>query len=182
MSNFQTYLTHHIYTKELMKTISIIVAVASNGAIGKNNDLLWHIPEDFKWFKKHTKGHTVIMGKKTWESLPLRPLPGRDNIVISDDPKDKFDGCVMAGSIKEAIDFMSEEHENFIIGGGSIYGQFLPLAHKFYLTRVHRGFEADIFFPEFDIDEWDEVFHEEHPEKEPESLGFTFLVYERKSI
>ncbi len=163
-----------------MKNISIIVAVARNGAIGKNNDLLWHIPDDFKWFKKHTRGHSVVMGKKTWESLPIRPLPGRTNIVISDNPVDKFEGCQMVNSIEEAIDRMSEDQENFIIGGGSIYGQFLPLAHKFYLTRVHRDFDADIFFPEFDIDEWKEVYHEEHPEKEPEKLGFSFFIYERK--
>ncbi len=162
-----------------MKIISIIVAVASNGAIGKDNDLLWHIPEDFKWFKKHTKGNTVVMGKKTWESLPARPLPGRINIVISDDPSDYFEGAEMAGSIQEAIDKMSEDKENFIIGGGSIYGQFLPLADKFYLTRVHCDFDADIFFPDFDIEDWKEVYHEEHPEKEPNNLGFTFLIYER---
>ena len=162
-----------------MKTISLIVAVASNGAIGKDNDLLWHIPDDFKWFKKHTKGSTVVMGRKTWESLPVRPLPGRINIVISDDPNDKFEGAVMVGSIKEAIEKMSEGRENFIIGGGSIYGQFLPLAHKFYLTRVHRDFEADVFFPDFDISDWKEIYREEHPEKEPDKLGFTFLIFEK---
>ena len=162
-----------------MKIISIIVAVASNGAIGKDNDLLWHIPEDFKWFKKHTRGNTVVMGKKTWVSLPIRPLPGRTNVVISDNPDDRFEGSVTVGSIQEAIDLMSDDRENFIIGGGSIYAQFMPLAHKFYLTRVHRDFEADIFYPEFDLNEWREVYREEHPEKEPEKLGFTFLIYER---
>ena len=163
-----------------MKIISIIVAVASNGAIGKDNDLLWHIPEDFKWFKKHTKGNAVVMGKKTWESLPTRPLPGRTNIVITDNPDDNFEGAVMVGSIQEAVDKMDDEKENFIIGGGSIYSQFMPLAHKFYLTRVHRDFEADIFFTEIDLNQWNEVYREEHPEKEPEKLGFTFLIYERR--
>ena len=163
-----------------MKTISIIVAIGRNRAIGKDNDLLWHIPEDFKWFKKHTKGHPVVMGKKTWESLPVKPLPGRTNVVISDNPEDNFEACVMAGSIDEAIGQMSENQENFIIGGGSIYGQFLPLAHKFYLTRVHKDFEADIFFPEFDLDDWTEIFREDHPAKDPEVLGFSFHIYERK--
>ena len=163
-----------------MKTISIIVAIARNGAIGKNNDLLWHIPEDFKWFKKHTSGHTVVMGKRTWESLTIRPLPGRTNIVISDDPADRFDGCIMVSSIEEAIERMSECQENFIIGGGTVYRQFLPLAHKFYLTRVHQDFDADIFFPEFDTQDWAEIFSEDHPEKEPEKLGFSFYIYERK--
>ena len=123
-----------------MKAISIIVAVASNGAIGLNNDLLWHIPEDFKWFKKHTFGNPVIMGRNTWESLPVRPLPGRLNIVISDNPNDSYEGCEIVGSIEESIEKMSDEKENFIIGGGSVYRQFLPLANKFYLTRVHREF------------------------------------------
>ncbi len=162
-----------------MKIISIIVAVAENGAIGKDNDLLWHIPEDFKWFKRHTRGHAVIMGKKTWESLPIRPLPGRTNIVISDNSYDKFEGALVVGSIEEAVDQMKEGEENFIIGGGSIYAQFLPLAHKFYLTRVHRNFEADIFFPEFSEREWKESFREEHLSTEPETLGYTFLIYER---
>lgn len=162
-----------------MKIISIIVAVANNGAIGKDNDLLWHISEDFKWFKKHTRGHTVVMGKKTWESLPIRPLPGRTNIVITDNPSDKFEGAVVVGSIEEAISKMKEGEENFIIGGGSIYGQFLPLAHKFYLTRVHRDFEADIFFPDFIESEWKETFREEHLSNKPEILGYTFLIYER---
>jgi len=162
-----------------MKIISIIVAVASNGAIGKNNDLLWHIPEDFKWFKKHTLGNPVIMGKKTWESLPRKPLPGRTNIVISDDPSDCYDSCITVGSIPEAIERMSDEKENFIIGGGMIYRQFLPLADRLYLTRVHKDFEADIFFPELDLNIWKEVYREEHPEKEPEKLGFSFLIYHR---
>lgn len=162
-----------------MKTISIIVAVAENGAIGKDNDLLWHISEDFKWFKSHTRGHAVVMGKKTWESLPIRPLPGRTNIVISDTPSDKFEGAVVVGSIQEAVDQMKEGEESFIIGGGSIYSQFLPLAHKFYLTRVHRDFDADIFFPEFDESDWNETFREEHLSKDPDVLGFTFLIYER---
>jgi len=163
-----------------MKIISIIVAIGRNREIGKNNDLLWHIPEDFRWFKKHTKGHTVVMGKKTWESLPNKPLPGRINIVISDDPEDNFDGCLMAGSIEDAINQMTDDQENFIIGGGSIYGQFMPFAHKFYLTRVHKNFDADTFFPEFDLDDWTEVFREDHPEKDPERLGFTFYIYERR--
>jgi dihydrofolate reductase len=163
-----------------MKIISIIVAVARNAAIGKNNELLWHIPDDFKWFKNHTRGKVVVMGKKTWESLPLRPLPGRTNIVISDNPTDNFEGCLMVGSIEEAIEKMSEEKENFIIGGGTIYKQFLPLAHKFYLTRVHEDFDADIFFPEVDFEDWNEVFREDHLEKESEKLGFTFHIFDRR--
>jgi dihydrofolate reductase len=164
-----------------MKKISIIVAVASNGAIGKDNDLLWHIPEDFQWFKKHTKGNTVIMGRNTWESLPVRPLKGRTNIVISDRHDDEYEGCTVVSSIDEAIKEMSDERENFIIGGGSIYRQFLPLADKFYLTRVHREFDADVFFPDFNKDQWKEVFREDHPENESQSPGYSFIIYDRVS-
>lgn len=165
-----------------MKKISIIVAVASNGAIGKNNELLWHIPEDFQWFKKHTSGHTVVMGRNTWESLPLRPLPGRTNIVITDQANDNFGGCVIVSSIEEAIDKMDAKGENFIIGGGSVYGQFMPLAQKFYLTRVHRDFDADIYFPEYDLSEWEEIFREDYPETGPDKPGYSFIIYERRRL
>jgi dihydrofolate reductase len=132
-----------------MKQISIIVAVAANRAIGKDNDLLWHISEDLKRFKKITQGNQVIMGKKTFESLPKAPLPNRTNVVITDDRNDHFEGCVTVYSIEEAIDLCSEESESFIIGGGTIYKQFLPYASKLYITKVHRDFDADTFFPEY---------------------------------
>jgi len=134
--------------------ISIIVAIAENYAIGKNNDLLWHIPEDLKRFKRLTTGHTVVMGKKTWESLPRRPLPNRVNIVISDDPEDHFDQCVMAGSIEDAINKLVPSDESFIIGGASVYRQFLPFCDRLYITWVHKAFEGDVFFPELDFSEW----------------------------
>jgi dihydrofolate reductase len=157
--------------------ISIIVAVARNWAIGLNNNLLWHIPEDFKWFRKHTKGHTVVMGKRTWESLPLKPLPGRKNIVISDNPCDCFEGCICAGSIESAMEFMDPGQENFIIGGGMIYRQFLPLANKIYLTVVDRDYQADTWFPEPDRNVWIEVFREDHPGGDP---PFSFLILEKR--
>jgi len=163
-----------------MKKISIIVAVAANWAIGKDNDLLWHISNDLKWFKKHTSGNPVIMGKKTWESLPLKPLPKRLNIIISDIPKEYFEGCQTVGSIDEAINIMDQEKENFIIGGGSVYAQFLPIAQKLYLTRVHKEFDADIFFPEVNMDEWEEVFREDHPESDDNLLGYSFMILKKK--
>lgn len=161
------------------KKISIIVAVAENLAIGKDNDLLWHIPNDFKWFKKHTTGHPVIMGKKTWLSLPTRPLPNRKNIIISDNPADCYSGCQTVGSIEAAIEAMDAEQENFIIGGGSVYRQFMPLAQKLYLTRVHQSFEADIYFPEIPAEEWTLVFEEDHPQSEENPLGYTFQIFNR---
>ncbi len=162
-----------------MKKISIIVAVASNWAIGKDNDLLWHISNDLKWFKKQTSGNPVIMGKKTWESLPLKPLPNRLNIILSDNPADNFDGCQTVGSLEEAIMVMDSSKENFIIGGGSVYSQFLPNAQKLYLTQVHEEFEADIFFPEVNMEEWTEVFREDHPKTADNHLGYSFLILER---
>ena len=136
------------------KKISIIVAIAENYAIGKDNDLLWHISEDLKRFKQLTKNHYVVMGKRTYFSLPIRPLPHRTNMVITDVPGEQIDSCLMAYSIEDAIGKMDVEKENFIIGGGSIYRQFMPLAQKLYITRVHRNFEADTFFPEISPDEW----------------------------
>jgi dihydrofolate reductase len=159
--------------------ISIIVAIAKNNAIGKDNDLLWHIPEDMKRFRQITTGHTIIMGKRTYESLPNRPLKNRTNIVISDVPGDHYEGCIMAYSIQEAMDRCPPDEECFIIGGGMVYRQFLPLADKLYITRVDKSFEADVFFPEIDPEIWEETGREEGA---GEGLGFSysFLTYERK--
>jgi dihydrofolate reductase len=138
----------------MVPNISIIVAIAENNAIGKDNKLLCHISEDLKRFKKLTTGHTVIMGKNTYESLPRRPLPNRRNIVISDKPDDNFEGCEMAYSINEAIEKSSSGDENFIIGGASIYRQFLPHANRLYITRINKQFDADTFFPDIDLSQW----------------------------
>ena len=159
--------------------ISIIVAIAENHAIGFNNDLLWHIPEDLKRFKRITIGHKIIMGKRTFESLPVRPLPNRTSIVISDDPKDVFEGCIMAYSIQEAIDHCSPDEECFIIGGGMVYRQFLPLADKLYITRVHERFEADVFFPEIDLEYWEEE-KVEVPMDPDRKMNYSFTTYLRK--
>jgi len=118
------------------------------------------------------------MGRRTWESLPYKPLPGRKNIVITDDPRDCFPGTICVGSIDSAMNQMDAESENFIIGGGMIYRQFLPLSQKVYLTVVDKDFDADVWFPELDSKEWKETFREPHPENDP---GFTFLIYERIS-
>jgi dihydrofolate reductase len=155
-----------------MKNISIIVAIARNLAIGKDNDLLWHIPEDLKRFKKLTTGHTIIMGKRTFESLPVRPLPNRRSIVITDVPGEVIPGCVMAYSIDEAVSLCEPDKENFIIGGGSVYRQFMHLADRLYLTIVDKDFEADIFYPEINFDEWTEVDRQDC--KAMDTLGFDY--------
>jgi dihydrofolate reductase len=159
--------------------ISIIVAIAENYAIGKNNDLLWHIPGDMKRFKRLTSGHTVIMGKKTYESLPRRPLPNRVNIVISDDPVDLFDQCVMAWSIVEALNKSDPSDENFIIGGASVYRQFLPLTDRLYITWVHKAFDGDVFLPEIDFSEWVLISSEDFPSDVTNDFSYTNNIYDR---
>ncbi len=160
--------------------ISIIVAIASNNAIGKDNDLLWHISRDLKRFKQLTDGHYIVMGKKTYYSLPKRPLPNRTNMVITDIPGEQIDDCLMAYSIEDAIRKMDPEKENFIIGGGSIYRQFLPLADKLYITRVHKSFDADTFFPEIPLEEWALVEKQDVEDDLQNDFTYSFETYERK--
>ena len=161
-------------------SVSIIVAVAENYAIGKDNDLLWHISDDLKRFKKITSGHKIIMGKNTYLSLPVRPLPNRTSIVITDDPTDHYEGCVMAYSIEDAIGKCDNEEECFVIGGGSVYEQFMPLADKLYITRVHKSYEADTFFPAISEEEWELTEQEDHTDEKNNGLKFSFQIYKRR--
>lgn len=159
------------------KNISIIVAIAQNFAIGKNNDLLFHLPTDLKRFKQITSGHTIIMGRNTLLSLPKWPLPNRRHIVITDKPDDQFEGCEVVFSISEAIEKVKNEDEAFIIGGGMIYRQFFPVAGKLYLTLVHHDFDADTFFPEINYSDWDETAREDlHDEKNGFDYSYLDLV------
>ncbi len=159
-------------------TVSIIVAIAKNNAIGKNNDLLWYISEDLKRFKRLTIGHTVIMGKNTYLSLPKGALPDRTNIVITDDKNDHFEGCIMAYSIKDALKKCKPgEDECFIIGGGMIYRQFMPIANKLYLTKVHKSYKADIYYPEIDYSKWELLSQQDFLEHDP---PYSYLIYQRK--
>jgi dihydrofolate reductase len=162
-----------------MKKISIIVAIAKNFAIGKNNQLLWHIPADLKRFKKITSGHQVIMGKLTYESLPIRPLPNRTNIVITDKPGETFEGCSTVYSIEEALDLCNDQQESFIIGGGSVYRQFLPYAGKLYITMVNKEFEADTFFPRVDLSKWKLLDREDHDPDDSLDFSYSFLTFEK---
>ena len=165
-----------------MRHISIIVAVAENYAIGLKNDLLFHLPDDLKRFKKLTTGHTIIMGKRTYESLPVRPLPNRRSIVITDIPAEQIEGCVMAYSIEDAIAKADPVNENFIIGGGSIYRQFLPFSDKLYITWVHKTFEADTFFPEINLKEWDLLDRTDIPLNETTNFNYSYCIYQRKLV
>ena len=163
----------------IQKNISIIVAIAENFAIGKNNDLLFHLPNDLKHFKEITTGHTIIMGRNTLLSLPKWPLPNRRHIVITDKKDDVFDGCETVFSIDEAIEKVKNEDEAFVIGGGMIYKQFFPVAGKLYLTLVHKPFDADIFFPEINYSEWNEISHEDFND-EKNGFKYSYLNLERK--
>jgi dihydrofolate reductase len=160
--------------------ISIIVAIAQNYAIGLDNKLLWHISNDLKRFKRITAGSTVIMGKMTLESLPNGPLPKRRNIILTDNPADHFEGCEKAESIKEAIVKVQGETEVFIIGGGSIYRQFLPLADKLYLTIVEKDFNADTYFPEIPFNEWELIEKETINDDQQNNFSYRFETYQRK--
>jgi dihydrofolate reductase len=161
--------------------ISIIVAVSEDWGIGKDNELLWHISEDLKRFKRLTTGNTVIMGKKTWNSLPRRPLPGRKNIVLTDDPKESIENSLTAYSIEDALGKCGKDEEIFIIGGGSIYRQFMPLANRLYITHVHKNAPADIYFPEIDHNIWEITEEEEFNSGENVSIPYTYTVYERRN-
>lgn len=160
--------------------ISIIVAVSEDWGIGKDNELLWHISEDLKRFKQLTTGKTVIMGKKTWESLPRRPLPGRKNIVLTDIPNEIIDGSETVYSIENALSKCSKDEEAFVIGGGSIYRQFMPIADRLYITYVHMKAPADIYFPEIDSKKWKIVKKEHFPASETNTIPYTYTIYERR--
>ncbi len=161
------------------KNISIIVAIAENFAIGKNNDLLFHLPNDLKRFRAITTGNTIIMGRNTLLSLPKWPLPNRRHIIITDNKEDIFPGCEIVFSIEEAMERVKNEKEAFIIGGGSIYRQFFPYANKLYLTLVHKPFEADVFFPEINYSEWEEVAREDYFD-EKNQFNYSYLDLIRK--
>jgi len=161
--------------------ISIIVAVSEDWGIRKENELLWHISDDLKRFKKLTTGKTIIMGKKTWESLPRRPLPGRKNVVLTDDPDECIDCSVTAYSIDDALSKCEKNEEIFIIGGGSVYRQFMPLADRLYITHVHKKAPADVYFPAIDYEIWKVLEKEEYPAGDKDGISYTYTIYERKN-
>lgn len=166
---------------EMKKQISIIVAIAANNAIGKDNDLLWHISKDLKRFKEITKGHYIVMGKRTYYSLPVRPLPHRTSLIITDIENEVIDNCLMAYSIDDAISKMDPDNENFIIGGGSIYKQFMPIADKLYITRVHKEFEGDTFYPEISDKEWELISKEDVNDDPQNDFKYSFETYIRRN-
>lgn len=165
--------------------LSIIVAIAENYAIGKKGDLLCHLPADLRHFKEITSGKTVVMGERTFFSLPKHPLPNRRNIVLTDVPGKTFEGAEAVYSIEELVESLelnaeSTEEEAFVIGGGMVYRQMMPLADKLYITHIHHSWEdADTFFPEIKEDEWEMTSKEDHQADEKNPYAFTFTEYKR---
>ena len=162
-----------------MQHIGIIVAVGNNFEIGLKNRLLWHLPNDLKYFKEKTLNATIIMGKNTYLSLPIKPLPKRRNIVITDIYGETFEGAETVYSIEEALEKTDANQERFIVGGASIYRQFLPLTDTLYLTRVHESFEADTYFPEIDFKAWNLVFSQDGFKDATHPYDYTFEVWKR---
>lgn len=159
--------------------LSLIAAIDERGGIGKNGKIPWRLPADMKHFKELTLGKPVIMGWKTFESIG-KALPERKNIVLTEDAAFRVEGITPAHSAEEALAVAAPAEEIMIIGGGATYRQFLPLAKRMYLTRVHGVFDSDTFFPEFNADEWREVERADHPADEKNPSAFTFLTMEKQ--
>ena len=159
--------------------LTIIAAVAKNNALGKNNDLIWHLPADLKRFKKVTLGHHIIMGRKTFESLG-KPLPNRTNIIISRNTSYKAQGCTVVHNLEQAIEAAKKDSNPYILGGAEIYHQAIEKADFLDLTLVHESFDADAFFPVIDLNRWEEVSREDHPADEQHAYDYSFVQYKRR--
>jgi dihydrofolate reductase len=162
-----------------MNQISLVVAVSENNAIGKDNQLLWHLPADLKHFKNITTGHVIIMGRKTFDSIG-KPLPNRRNIVITRQQELQLEGAEVVNSLEDAIQLAENEKEIFVIGGAQIYEQAMAICHRIYLTRVHQYFDGDAFFPAIDEQIWKEVAKEDHLPDEKNKFAYTFATLERR--
>lgn len=157
----------------------LIAAVAENRALGKNNDLLWHLPNDFKRFKEITSGHYIIMGRKTFESFP-KPLPNRTHVIITRQKDYVHEGCIVVQDLENAIAVCPKNETLFVIGGGEIYSQSILLADQLDITRVHHSFEADVYFPEIDPEVWELVSEAFNPKDEKHLYDYTFQTFVRK--
>lgn len=164
-----------------MVEIVMIAAIGKNNALGKDNDLIWHLPDDFKRFKQLTTGHKIIMGRKTFESFP-KPLPNRTHIIITRDKNYTIDfsSCIVVFTLEEALDLVQDDTLAYIIGGGEIYDLGMPYADTLEITRVHENFEADTFFPQIDEKLWKLTKEEFHPRDDRHKHEFTYLTYKRR--
>ena len=161
--------------------VTIIAAIAENNALGKDNDLIWHLPADLKRFKKVTSGHYILMGRNTFESIG-KPLPNRTSVIITRNTNYFKDGCLIANSLEDALELAAEEEEVFIIGGAQIYKYAIEnnLADKLDITIVNEVFEADVFFPEIDTKFWKEVAREDFKADEKNKYDYSFVSYVRR--
>ena len=159
--------------------IIMIAAVAENNALGKNNDLLWHLPLDFKRFKEITSGHHIIMGRKTFESFP-KPLPNRTHVIITRQKDFAHGGCIVVQNIEKAIAVCPIDQDIYIIGGGEIYTQSIHLADQLDITRVHNSFDADVYFPEIDPEIWELTSETFNTKDEKHLFDYTFQTFVRK--
>ena len=159
--------------------LTLIAAAGENNELGKDNDLVWHLPDDFRRFKKLTTGHYIIMGRKTFNSFP-KTLPNRTHVVLTRRENYKKEGVIVVHSIERAIQVSEEDPQPFVIGGGEIYELAMDYADRIELTRVHGTFEADTFFPEIDESKWNLISEEFHDKDEKHNYAFTYLTYERK--
>lgn len=161
-----------------MPVVTLIAAAAENNELGKDKDLVWHLPDDFKRFKQLTTGHYIIMGRRTFETFP-KLLPNRTHVVITRKKNYSPEGAIVVHSIDEALDVAKNDAQPFVIGGGEIYKLSLPKADRIELTRVHGTFDADTYFPEFDEENWKLVSSEFHPKDDRHNYSFTYLTYDR---
>ncbi len=162
-----------------MQQLSIIAAMAENRAIGINNTIPWHLPEDLKRFKALTIGHHIIMGRKTFESLG-RLLPGRTTVIVTRNKQYQVEGALIVHSLKEAMQACANDDEAFLIGGAELYNMGLQLGDKLYITEVHDSFEGDAFLPAFDMSEWKETAREKHTSND--GLGYSYVEYARNKV
>ena len=161
--------------------IALVVAIAENNVIGKDNQLIWHLPADLRHFKNITMGHPIIMGRKTYESIG-KPLPGRTTIIITRQPDYNAEGCLVVNSVQEAVAGAKKlDEQAYIIGGAEIYRQALDLTDTIYLTRIHQSFNGDTFFPELKPDMWETVSEEHHEPDEKNKYSYSFIKFERKA-
>lgn len=156
----------------------LIAATSQNNALGKDNKIIWHLPDDFKRFKELTSGHHIIMGRKTFESFP-KPLPNRTHVVITRQKNYNPEGCIVVNSIEAAFEICPKNEDAFLIGGAEIYNLGLPFTDKIELTYINETFEADAFFPEIDFSEWELTNEEFHPKDEKHAHDFSFQTFVR---
>lgn len=160
-----------------LRRISAIVAMSENRVIGVNNQLPWNMPADLAHFKTLTTGHTIIMGRKTFESIG-KPLPNRTNIIVTRDERYLKEGCIVVNSIESALD-QASKGEIFVIGGADIFKLTFPLLDRIYLTIIHHTFEGDVFFPEYEAANWQEVSHVRHPKDEKNLYDYSFIQLDK---